>query len=175
MIDYPAKKGGSSIARINLTSEQYELLARDGNLRIKFEDGGHFDRAFALTNLKRVTAELEKCTAGLRALWAMSPEEKAKITSWAKPKGAMDNWFTSGDYPRQAAAEHNTGTVGVRLMIDDLGVVKQCVPVESSGSAVLDAMACYVFEHRGKFTPATDKSGKPMRSFIAQKVHWVLD
>jgi hypothetical protein len=49
------------------------------------------------------------------------------------------------------------------------------VPTASSGSAAIDAIVCQVFTERAKFTPATDASGKAIKSVVmAPEVRFVI-
>ena len=59
-------------------------------------------------------------------------------------------------------------------MIDASGVVQDCVPEETSGSAVLDAMTCIVLRQRAKFKPARGVDGNPIHSYLDQHVTWRL-
>jgi TonB family protein len=171
MIDYPAGKGRKMVSRITLRPTEYQTIAQDGALRIKFAG---FDRAFALYNMAGVARELDACVKELHELWAMSPERTAQIATPAKPVRPLRDLFGSEDYPAQALREHNSGVVGVRMMIDQTGAVKNCTATETSGSAILDAMACYVLQQHAKFHPAMDAAGKPLRSFEDQHIRWLI-
>ena len=82
--------------------------------------------------------------------------------------------FSHGDYPTQPVVEGKTGKVGVRMLIDVNGKVRDCSINETSGSAVLDLQTCAIIRERGKFTPAIDKDGKAIRSILSQNVTWRL-
>lgn len=171
LIDYPTPKGQRMVSRVTVRPSEYQMLARDGNLRIKF-DG--YDRTFALINMAGVGSELDKCVKDLNDVWTMTPEKQAAIAIPATPVRPLGSLFSSADYPGQAMRENNTGVVGVRMMIDQTGAVKNCLATETSGSAILDAMACYVLQQHAKFRPAIDAAGKPLRSFEDRHIKWVI-
>ena len=44
----------------------------------------------------------------------------------------------------------------------------------SSGSAALDRAACQAITRRGRYSPALDQSGNPMRSSSSRRVTWKM-
>jgi TonB family protein len=83
-----------------------------------------------------------------------------------------ERFAVPADYPRQAANEEAEGTSRITMMIDEKGVMKDCMIEETSGIASLDAMACGVLLERAKFTPALDAQAKPARSVLTTRVTW---
>ena len=169
LIDYPDRVSHSTISRITLTPDQYRQAATDGVFRI---GATGMNIRIRLANMAGVGAELTKCVADLNALWTMTPDRLSRIVTPAAPLKPLTSLFSSGDYPMQAMYEHNTGIVGVRMMIDEKGVVANCVTTETSGSAILDAMACYVLRTSAKYRPALDAKNQPLRSFADQRINW---
>jgi hypothetical protein len=50
--------------------------------------------------------------------------------------------------------------------VDEKGSVAGCHVLQPSNIPVLDAMGCQVMRLRGNFSPALDRTGKPVRSTI---------
>ncbi|WP_443971050.1 energy transducer TonB [Sphingobium sp. CR28] len=90
------------------------------------------------------------------------------------PKGNASNWFTTDDYPAEALATSAEGTVGMKFDIDATGKVTFCAVTQTSGSAALDETSCRLMKERGHFTPALDKTGKPVSSQGTRNVTWQI-
>ena len=172
LLQYSAAKANKTISRITLTCDQFQSLRSVGVLRIRGGNGASY--RFAIKQLAAVKEELGKCVADLDRYWQMGPDQLAKIKTPAQAVQPLTSYFSSGDYPAQALSEHSTGRVGVRLMIDEKGAVKECATTETSGSGVLDAMTCIVLQDRAKFHPALDIDGKPVKSFDDTRVKWLI-
>ena len=54
------------------------------------------------------------------------------------------------------------GSVPLRLTISESGRVSSCRPLQSSGSAELDNELCRIMRTRSRWSPATDRSGRPV-------------
>jgi len=52
--------------------------------------------------------------------------------------------------------------------------VESCRVTASSGSSELDQAVCRLLERRGRYSPALDQSGNPMRSRASRRVVWKL-
>jgi len=76
-------------------------------------------------------------------------------------------------YPASAIKEKNSGTVRVEVAIDEAGQVVAVDLSETSGSAVLDAVALER-AWNWKFKPATE-DGKPVQSRVVVPVVFSLD
>lgn len=92
----------------------------------------------------------------------------------AKP--VQDAGFQIGmaDYPAEAIARRESGTVEVSLAISDSGSVSECAIARSSGSAALDSRTCELFSFRGRYHPAQDAKGRSVPSIMKQRVTWRL-
>ena len=172
MLEYGIGKPSQHTSMITLTKEQFAGVGAGDVFSIRRK--GEVVQRFAVQRFAAVKAELGKCLADLDRYWAMSAAQKDRIKSPAKPITSYRSLFSSEDYPRQALDERNTGTVGARIMIDESGKVRDCSPIETSGSAVLDTMVCVVLTTRARYSPAVDVDGKAVRSFDDIRIRWLL-
>ena len=100
---------------------------------------------------------------------ATAPAKPAAAPAPAKqpvPATPVNTWFAQLDVPAEAIARGQTGTVSVKVDIDDKGNVTACTPVETSGWPLIDATACAAIKGRAKFQPAQDAAGKPMATSV---------
>ena len=82
--------------------------------------------------------------------------------------------ITAADYPREAAAQRQEGTVAAIFTIGANGAVSACEIEQSSGHSALDSRTCEVFM-RSRWVPARDDAGKAVESRMKQKISWKLD
>ncbi|WP_152555521.1 energy transducer TonB, partial [Sphingomonas sp. FUKUSWIS1] len=64
--------------------------------------------------------------------------------------------------------------VAMRWDINAQGRVENCTVTSSSGSPALDRAACAAMTRRGRYSPALDQAGNPMRSSATQRIRWTL-
>ncbi len=105
---------------------------------------------------------------------APPPPPPPVISQAAQAKGNPQSWVTADDYPPAAQREGRQGTVGLTWQINEQGKVENCQVTQSSGSPDLDDTACRLVTRRGKYAPAKDQSGKPMRATASSRFRWVL-
>lgn len=105
--------------------------------------------------LKRLRAELPKAA------------RSAKLLNSSEIADAMD-------YPADAVAKGQQGTVGTWLLVGEDGRVQRCGIELSSGSATLDSQTCDLFTVNGRFEPATDRRGNHIRGLYHQQIVWRL-
>jgi protein TonB len=96
------------------------------------------------------------------------------ISKAAGAKGDPSQWVTTDDYPSDALSAEAQGTSKIKWEINTAGRVENCVVVASSGNASLDRAACSNITRRGRYTPAQDTAGNPIRSSSSRNVVWRL-
>lgn len=89
------------------------------------------------------------------------------------PATSPASWMSISDYPADALANHQEGTVGFLLQVDASGQVQSCSVTQSSGSTALDEGTCALLKSRAKFQPARDSSGRAVGGTFASHVEWV--
>lgn len=100
------------------------------------------------------------------------PPPKPVVSKAAGAKGNPADWITTDDYPSRSLANGDEGAVTIKWDINEAGRVENCVVVSSSGHAELDKTACALITRRGRYSPALDQSGNPIRSSQSRRVVW---
>ena len=97
------------------------------------------------------------------------------VSKAAGPKGNPADWITNDDYPSDALSAEASGTTAIRWDINAAGRVENCTVTSSSGNSSLDRAACSALTRRGRYTPALDQNGSPIRSpGQSRRVRWQL-
>lgn len=104
------------------------------------------------------------------------PPPRPTINQAAGPKGNPKSWFADADYPESAQRAQAEGTSVITWDISAQGRVENCRVLTSSGNGDLDSEACRLAVRRGRYTPALDSTGAPVRTSLPtpQRVRWVL-
>lgn len=105
---------------------------------------------------------------------APPPPPAPVVSKAAGAKGDPAQWVTSDDYPPSALREEREGVTKVTWQINEQGRIENCQVVSSSGSPDLDETACRVLTRRGRYSPALDQSGKPMRTTQSRTIRWQI-
>ena len=96
------------------------------------------------------------------------------ISKAAGAKGNPANWVSSDDYPASSLRRESQGTSAITWDINEQGRVENCRVTSSSGDADLDEAACRSITRRGRYTPAVDQNGNPIRSSQSRRIVWRL-
>ena len=96
------------------------------------------------------------------------------VSQAASAKGDPRTWITNDDYPPEAIRLEQQGVSGIAWTINEAGRVENCHVVSSSGSQVLDDTACRLVTRRGRYSPAKDQSGNPIKQTASVRFRWVL-
>lgn len=105
---------------------------------------------------------------------APPPPPKPVISQAAGAKGDPAQWITNDDYPPGAMREGREGVTKISWQINEQGKVENCQVTGSSGSPDLDDTACRLITRRGKYAPAKDQNGQPVRSTASRSVRWQI-
>jgi hypothetical protein len=167
---FATRDKASDLIWINFRRSDLEGLPSAGEIALR--GGKAIEERFALPGMAAVLAALDRCNANLRRYWNLEGTPVAQPATSLRPHRS---YFSDADYPAQALRENRTGETSFILMVDEAGTLKDCMVEETSGIASLDAMACIVLLDRAKFKPALDASGKPVRSVLSGRIHWVMD
>ena len=87
------------------------------------------------------------------------------------PNGPQ-SWVSTDDYPPSALRAGEQGTVAMTWDINAQGRVENCQVTTSSGSDALDRASCAAITRRGRYSPALDSSGTPIRSTGSTRIGW---
>ena len=168
-LSYGDAKAKRHVASINLPMETFAANRRATSIEIK---GSWFNERLAVPGLTGVMAAFDDCLANLREVWNVGPPHSARIGRPAQSKRPLRDLFRSSIYPAQAMRESDTGRVGLSLLIDEAGKVRDCMIEETSGFATLDTMSCYTITTYARFDPAIGTDGKPIKSASFHRISW---
>lgn len=116
---------------------------------------------------------LKACQNDLLKSWGIDLPAIAKIATPAVGKDKAD-WIMASDYPYQSIRAGEAGTVSILWTVGIDGNPSDCRVTQTSGHPSLDQAACNAILRRGRYTPALDSAGKPIKSYEARKVAWML-
>ena len=168
-LSYGDSKAKRQVASINLPMETFAANRGASTIEIK---GSWFNERLAVGGLAGVVAEFDQCLANLRQVWNVGAPYSGRITRPAQSKKPLGDLFRSSSYPQQAMMEGNTGRVGLALLINEAGNVRDCMIEETSGYATLDTMSCYTITTHARFDPAVGADGKPVKSASFHRINW---
>jgi len=105
---------------------------------------------------------------------APPPPPKPVVSKAAGAKGDPRQWITQDDYPPRAQRDEAEGTTSIAWDINEQGRVENCRVTASSGNSDLDEASCSLITRRGRYTPALDQAGQPIRTSDKRRVTWKL-
>ena len=96
------------------------------------------------------------------------------ISQAAAAKGNPGSWVSSDDYPPAALREERGGRVTIAFTINEQGRIENCRVTSSSGSPDLDDTTCRLVTRRGRYSPAKDAAGNPIRQNASLPFRWQI-
>ena len=114
---------------------------------------------------------LRRCETAKLVEWGADPASFEPGGATPKPVGDASGWLVPDDINRGGTGSFS-GMVVARLTIGMDGRVEGCALVDSSHNTKFDAVACPRLTERARYTPATDKTGKPVRSAVVFATSW---
>ena len=137
---------------------------------LKLKSASKVRGEFALAPSTALFAALDRCVADLRSRIGLV----SGVPRWTVPATALTALkplFSSSKYWTVEMRSPRTTKIGVRLLIDKAGAVRDCAINASSGSTGLDIQTCQVFERSVKYRPAT-ADGQPVASVVTETIDW---
>lgn len=172
LLNYGFRKSKSDVYQFRITAAEMQQALTAQTVTLSPERAP--DYTFELRSMPALLAGLQTCTTDLKQYWNMDGEKVGLIAT--SPKGDLRALFSSEDYPLEAYNREQEGSIQLLLLIDEKGAVAGCHVVTPSNIPVIDAMGCQVIKQRAKFTPAVDRSGKPVRSTVfTPKIIWRME
>lgn len=89
------------------------------------------------------------------------------------PLGNPADWIKDDDYPPAALRANETGVVSFELKVSSTGGVAGC-RVTGPASPALDEATCTLLLARARFSPALDKTGRPIEAVFNSRVTWKM-
>ena len=103
------------------------------------------------------------------------PSAASQPTPVRPARSDIRTLFSADDYPAEAQARGEQGTVQAELAIDTTGRVSKCTIIRSGG-ATLDQATCRILEQRARFTHAHDVDGKAVPDrVVTPPITWRLE
>lgn len=96
------------------------------------------------------------------------------ISKAAAAKGNPGSWVSSDDYPPSALREERQGRVVIGFTINEQGRIENCHITQSSNSTDLDEATCRLVTRRGRYAPALDTAGRPIRQSASLTFRWQI-
>jgi TonB family protein len=118
---------------------------------------------------------LRKAACLLAGLAAFIAAPAASQEQPARAQGNLAELLSDEDYPAEALAKEEQGTVAFRLDVGRDGKPSRCTVLSSSGSASLDSTSCRIMMERARFDPARDASGKPVEDQVTSRITWKIE
>jgi len=169
-IDSYSTVAKSRLSRVYIEPDRY-LIGEDGErLILHFNKKRSYD--LALPQLKDAMAVLDYCLKDLRKVHGVDDSVTSRIATPAKARAGVVSFFSTDDYPAQEVREGGQGNVGALYWVETDGSVKECRVMDSSKRPRLDRQTCDVLIRRGRFKPALDVNGKPIRSPEYVRIKW---
>ena len=90
------------------------------------------------------------------------------------PLSNPGTWLRSGDYPGGALFKGAQALVSFRLAVDAGGAPTACEIQRSYSGELFDKASCKGLMARARFAPALDADGKPIASYFASTIKWIM-
>jgi TonB family protein len=155
-----------------LLSNPLERLVASRSVRV--QRGSETIVEIPLTDTARAVAAVRRCVTETLREWGIDSAIYDRVRDPLGGGQRIADVVSDADYPSSAIRDNHSGEVTVRLTIGPDGRVSECVPVVSSGHAILDERTCLVYRSRLRMTPAMGMDGKPMAVPLVTSVRWIL-
>ena len=153
----------------NITPEQ-EALVRD----LTILTGNRKSYRLALGSMAAPMRTLRGCTTDLVKHWGLDPTEQASLARRPTPISNPGSWMNSGNYPSAMLRIGGNGMVQFRLDISETGSIAACHIQSRTNPDAFADLSCKLISKRGRFTPALDRNGKPVKSYFVSSVRWTM-
>ncbi|MEP6867958.1 MAG: energy transducer TonB [Novosphingobium sp.] len=118
---------------------------------------------------------MRACMDDLVKHWGLDPLVQARLSRKAIPFGSPGSWLRSSDYPAGMLSQGGQGIVQFRLDVDETGAISGCHIQQRTNPDEFADLSCKLVTKRGKFTPALDSNGQPVKSYFVSGVRWIID
>jgi hypothetical protein len=168
---HPALSAGGFVMIIDLPPAAASRLRANSTFSLK--SASKVRGTFDLTPTVPLFRALDRCVVDLRSRLGLN----SATPRWMVPATALTalrSLFSSTNFWTVEMRSPRTSKVTVRLLIDKVGAVRDCVITASSGSPGLDIQTCQVFERKVKYKPAQSATNQAVASVVSETVDWRL-
>ena len=137
-----------------------ELARLSGVHSVRLSSADRLDLTVPLPMAAQAMSALRRCEIDLAGKWGIDPVEMKGWATTARSETDLRSMFWSQD---RTSFGYLRTPVRAMLEIDAQGRLESCKIVQSSRVAWVDAKFCETLRKEGKFRPAIDFSGKPVR------------
>lgn len=132
---------------------------------LRLEQGKQQPIILNLGAMDKPFAVMQQCVDDMVSNWGIDIEAHKSLQRRAAPVSNPANWVNTEDYPSKMLAEEQSAIVEFRVDIDENGKVTGCHIQASTRPKEFDDAVCGSLVRQGKFKPALDANGKPIRSY----------
>ncbi len=128
-----------------------------------------------LAEMPQIAKAMESCMDDLVRSWGVDPAQQAKVAHPPKWKN-LDHVAQRivNTYPDKAARRGEQADLQLRLMIEASGEPSKCVRTNLTQADNFDNSACLAIMKDAEFEPARDTEGRPVRSYLVQRIKYIL-
>jgi TonB family protein len=126
---------------------------------------GPLDEAFAV---------LDNCALDLVGTWGLDVAQHrtaTRLPRWINKDAVVRRIVAV--YPREALNSGEQGIMRMRVIVSPEGTVEDCTIIKATDTERLESPACRAMMD-ARFEPALDAGGKPMRSYFAESIVYVM-
>lgn len=146
------------------TASINRVVLRKGSRVLSFETG----------NMAEPFQAMNQCTTDLLASWGLSPEAH-KVFYRPRWKNEAEIVRRIGNrYPKSALRDGEQAFFRMRVIVEPDGSVSDCVLEETTAADQLNSPACSEMM-KAEFEPARGGDGKPIRSYYATSVSYMIN
>ena len=145
-----------------------------GNEDLHVVQGDKTLAALRLDSLVPALTALNQCAESFVEHWGLDLAQHRTMQQgprWTNSKAVIRRFIS--EYPSEALRSGEQGSVRFVVIVDETGAPVECRQSDATEMEKLDSPACKGMM-RATFEPALDAEGKPMRSYYATKVRYVL-
>jgi TonB family protein len=165
----PATKAGHRQIEFVLDDLDFHQFANVN--RVKIDTGRSI--IFGSSGLAASLAALGVCQNDLASQGKLNDIALSRLPQFYKRSRSVE-WLRDSDYPIALRRAKVEGISTIAWEITTEGMVADCRIVQSSGTPALDEAACVAITARGRYKPALDGAGRPLRSWNSARVRWQL-
>lgn len=119
---------------------------------------------------------MRTCLDELMTHWGIDATAQHTLSRLVTPV-EMENWVRKiqETYPSAMLDKHKSGSVRVRLIVNEAGKPTSCHLQMKSQDAAFEKTACDKMMKVARFSPALDTNGKPLASYYTNTINYLVD